>query len=170
MLVTDLKYFAENFGWLVAVALVLILNGDKVAARLGTFIPPLANWLERRRVEKEVVESAKLAASLEQDDAVLHHEMDSDAAEQAHALRQDDRMLGIVERTLDNFWQEQQRQTERWTVMLQAIADNKTALMSMKSTLSLHSQVIAQQVDAFAALECVKAARRAARIRKTNGD
>jgi len=165
MLFNDLKFFAENFGWLVAIAFVLVLNGDRVAARVGTFIPPLANWLEKRRVEKEVLTSAQLAASIEQEDAALHHEFDVEAANQAHTIREQDRMLTILEKTLENFWTDRQKREDNWEKVLTAITDTRMALLKMESTLSLHSMTIARQEDTLSSLSCVQQTRRLARAR-----
>lgn len=159
----NLQYAVENWGWLVAVILVLVLNGDKVAARFGTFIPPLANWLEKRRVEKEVVTSAKLAAKLEQDDAVLHHEFDAEAASQAYAMRQQSELLAILKDTLSHFWEDRKNRETQWERVY-------TALLRLESTLSLHTMTIARQADAYGDLACVQAARQTRRDRAGNGD
>jgi hypothetical protein len=163
MLVADLKYFAENFGWLVAVALVLILNGDKVAARLGSFIPPLADWLEKRRVAREVETSAKLAAEIEQEDATLHHEFDSEAANQSHQMRLSTELMGILKDTLQRFWEADTKRDEQWERVY-------TALLRMDSTLSLNTMTVERQASAYGELECVRRARQVVARRKANGD
>lgn len=162
MTFADLKYLMENYGWLVAVVLVLILNGDKITARLGTFIPPLADWLEKRRVEREVIASARLSARIDQDEAVLHHEFDTEAVTQAHQMRQSTELMGILKETLKNFWVDSKTRDEQWERVY-------TALLRMESTLSLHTMTISRQADAYGNLACVREARRAAHERATNG-
>jgi hypothetical protein len=167
MLITDLKYFVENYGWLVAVALVLILNGDKVAARLGTFIPPLADWLEKRRVAHEVETSAKLAAEIEQSEATLHHDLDSEAANQAYLFRQQSELLAMLKETFQHFWEDktahETRDNERWERVL-------AALVKFDRVLAINTQTVERQATEYGQLDCVKAARRAALRRKTNGE
>jgi len=153
MLLKDLQYIIEAYGWLVAIALILVLNGDRIATRVATFIPPIARWFDKRRATQKL----RTRAILEQDDELLHHEIDTEVAAAAHLVKTHDRMLTILEQTLEHFWTDHEQQAGNWAAVQQAISDNRVALMGMKSTLSLHTMTISQQADAYAHLECVRA-------------
>ena len=43
-------------------------------------------------------------------------------------------------------------------------------MLSMESAVKLNTMTVAQQAEAYSQLECVQAAKRAERRRKTNGD
>ena len=121
MSIKDLQYFAENFGWLIAIAFVLVLNGDKVAIRLGTFIPPLANWLSQRETEKAVETSARLS---------------SVAQLQAQDAKMQEKLIGILDQTLTHTFEIQERLSDRIDRLEKAVERNNGVLTSLNMTLS----------------------------------
>lgn len=162
--------------WLIAfvvISTVLVMAAPKLAAGMGVLVPSFDKWMERRRIEAGVVTSANLEAN----EVRLHAQLDADAVTLAHSNQLQDRMLGILEESLHNFWEqlkasENAREADRrtisiqWAAVQQALIDSRIALSNMERTLSLNTMTVSRQAEAFAQLECVKREKR----KPTNGD
>lgn len=102
---------------------------------LAAFIPPLAGLLRQHGAEKRKAARAEL----EHDDAILQHEFAAETAAALHLVKSHDRLLEILEKTMERFWDDRERQAENMAAVLAAITDTRLVLVDMKATLSLHT-------------------------------
>ena len=122
-----LVWAASNWGWLVALLIYAVINGDKIAARLGTFIPPIAGWLEKREARRRKTENGSAA--------VLQHVIASDTRGEMTQVSLIERMITILETTLD-------RAFAGGEVTTQALADVFKQLGELRSVVARHNDLL----------------------------
>jgi len=123
----DWSEIANRYGLIGLLLLILVLNGDKVAARLSTFIPPLAKWLEARAVAKSKESNGSTA--------VLQHVIASDTRGEMTQVSLIERMITILETTLD-------RAFAGGEVTNKALADVHKQLGELRSVVARHNDLL----------------------------
>jgi hypothetical protein len=123
-----LTWAAHNWGWLVALVIFLVVNGDKVVVRLSQVAPPLARWLEAREAARQKQQNGQAAA-------VLQHVLTSDVRDQLTQTQLLDRMITILESTLD-------RAFASGEVTNKALADVHKQLAELRSVVARHNDIL----------------------------
>ena len=126
-----LAWAASNWGWLVALLIYAVINGDKIAARLGTFIPPVAGWLEKRAKIKAETDARRSNGQ----SAVLQHVIASDTRGEMTQVSVIERMITILETTLD-------RAFAGGEVTNKALADVFKQLGELRSVVARHNDLL----------------------------
>jgi chromosome segregation ATPase len=117
--------------WLVAIVVVLWLL-PKVVKEFATFIPPLAERLE---------------ALQERQNAILHHKLNSEAANQAQQVKIQDRLLSILEESLRKTWEDRELTGERLTEIGSEIDSLRSALNHNTEVLRTHTATVSKLSD-----------------------
>jgi hypothetical protein len=94
-----LTWAAHNWGWLVALVIFLVVNGDKVVVRLSQVAPPLARWLEAREAARQKQQNGQAAA-------VLQHVIASDTRGEMTQVSMIERVLAMLDSTMDRLFQD----------------------------------------------------------------
>lgn len=132
----ELLALGNQYGWLLVLSAFLLLNAGRIAERVGPLVPPLAKVLERRR-QNRVRREGKLN---EADEAVLHHRLDAATIDQTHGIQLQDRMLTILEQSLNKFWEDREATRQD----LEAI---RREIEALKHEFSAHTQTINRLAD-----------------------
>jgi len=122
-----LAWIGANWGFLALVIWVLLRDGDKIAARLGTFIPPIAGWLEKREARKRKDSNGQ--------SAVLQHVIASDTRGEMTQVSLIERMITILETTLD-------RAFAGGEVTNKALAELHKQLGELRSVVARHNDLL----------------------------
>ena len=117
--------------WVVATALVLWLI-PRILKEFAAFVPALSQRIE---------------AGQERQDALLHHQMNSKAAEQAQAAKLQDRMLGILEGNLERAWQDREDTQAHLSAIKEEIAQLKHYVARQNDILGAHGGTITKLSD-----------------------
>jgi chromosome segregation ATPase len=117
--------------WLVAIAVVLWLL-PKILREFAAFIPPL---------------SERMKATQKRQDAVLHHEMDSETARESQQVNLQDRMLTILENSLEEMWKDRNQTHDRLDQVIRAIDDLRRAQNHATDVLQVHTATVSKLAD-----------------------
>lgn len=132
----DLLALGNQYGWLLVLLAFLLLNARRIADRMGPLFPPLAKMLERNRQNRVRREGR----ADEVDEAVLHHRLGAATIDQTHSIQLQDRMLTILEQSLNKFWED--REASRRD--LEAI---RREIEALKHEFWAHTQTINRLAD-----------------------
>lgn len=117
--------------WLVAIVVVLWLL-PKIVKEFAAFIPPLAERLE---------------ALQERQNAILHHRLNSEAANQSQQVKVQDRLLSILENSLKEMWEDRDLTHERLDQVVKEIGDLRHALNHNTEILRGHTATVSKLAD-----------------------
>ena len=129
----ELLALGNQYGWLLVLSVFLLLNAGRIAERMGPLFPPLAKMLERDRQNRVRREGRA-------DEAVLHHRLDAATVDQTHSIQLQDRMLTILEQSLNKFWDDREATRQD----LEAI---RREIEALKNEFSVHTQTINRLAD-----------------------
>src|SRR3990172_5390787 len=117
--------------WLVALAVTLYLL-PKILQQFAPFVPGL---------------SRLMTANAEREDAMLHHKLDSDSVSQAQTIKFQERMLGILEASLDKMWQDRAETLKRLEEIDAELTEMRLGVIRNNDLLTAHSINISKLAD-----------------------
>lgn len=117
--------------WLLTVVVVLALL-PRIMQGLSLFIPALASHLEAQRERQE---------------ALLHHRLDSDAANQQQQIKIQDRMLSILEDNLKKAWEDRDQSHRHLEAIQEQISELRRVTLRGADILSVHTASVNKMAD-----------------------
>lgn len=154
----DLSTLAHDWGPLVA-ALLGLAGGLGVALKVA--IPKITDAIiAERKTQKQAIVTANIVrqqAESNQDATIIRHEMDAETTAQNNLISVQNRFIDIYDRMQEHFFKQDERHIENTVAVQDAINAVRMAILRLESTVSLLTQTVSRQADAYASLECVKA-------------
>lgn len=139
------KWAVENLGLLGAILLILILSGDKIAARLGSLIPPLGDWLDKGRRERVRAETDDREHTQQMEEVVTHHSLDTLAAQLQLSARREDAALAMIREVIGWAREDGNEQRKELLTIRERVASLHVALVRMDDLILILSGILDKQ-------------------------
>ena len=133
----------SQWPWYAVAAVVVVAYLPKAVESLGKVVPPLGNFLQARENAKQ----AKLQLEEGRTNTVLQHVLTADTRDQMTQVQLQDRMLSILEASLEKMWSDRDATHAGLGQIREQISQLRQVTARYGDILSVNSSSVAKLSD-----------------------